>query len=290
MGIGSSGTPATNSYPKWAKNASAVLTASQAWESACVAEPNVIRLADGTYRMFYTGGFSSQAIGTATSSNGTTWSKYASNPIVGQGNGSVAGSCGRSFAMLVGSTFHLYFDLNSGTTIKHTTSTDGTTWASPTDVFSLPFGTIFGNVSIVIDGSTWHMIYEVLQTVWKLGYATSTDGTTWTNQAGPLTTLQISSGSYGGPHLQKTGSGWELYYHASTSSTLPTDIYYATSTDLTTWTKGTTPSPLVARSLSFEVDQVADPFVTTIGADLTMYYAGMDNNSSAGRIGYAVRR
>jgi hypothetical protein len=65
---------------------------------------------------------------------------------------------------------------------------------------------------------------------------------------------------------------------------MPTDIYRATTTDLTTdaWTITDNGEPLVRRAHRYEVDQVADPFVVRGPGDTTyLFWEGADNRTTA---------
>lgn len=272
----------------WTKASSPDMQATQGWEASAVQEVTDLAVTGGI-RRWYSGGWTNQAIGTAFRATASdAWTKYASNPIIGQGNGGVAGACGRPTVIEVAGTFHMFFNLNAGTTMKRCTSSDGITFSAPDDVLSLPSGaTIFGNCSIVINGGVWHMIVEALHSsIWKMWYATSGDGTAFTIQAGPLTTLSYG-GAYGGPMLSLADGDWTLYYHAATSGNLPTAIYRATSADLTTWAKV---GPVeINRSLAWEVDQSADPFWRIEDGQIAMYYSGVDNDAEISNISKATR-
>lgn len=258
------------------------------------------------YRCWYTMGWSPCALGTATSDDGLAWTKDTGNPVLGQGVGGFAGSAGHTGMIQDPTdplTLHLFFTdpdegfpVSPATDLFRATSTDGgLTWGSVVtalDHAGWESGR-WGNAAGFIDGDgVWHLLYEAYTTgyVWKMGYATSPDGLTWTrqNSGNPLTTLQRGSGMYGGPDLHALGGGgFELFYHASTSGVLPTSIYRATSADLITWTQD--PDPLVTPTLAYEVDQVADPCVLMIGSERWMFYSGVDNPNEGSRINFCVQ-
>jgi predicted GH43/DUF377 family glycosyl hydrolase len=111
----------------WTKDAGPVLQkgATTDWDSYCVFAPSVVMEANGSYDMWYTGGqinlstlFSylqntitlsnffltgfNTAIGHATSTNGTTWTKdTASNPVLSEGAGSAWDNYGVAFPSVV---------------------------------------------------------------------------------------------------------------------------------------------------------------------------------------------
>jgi hypothetical protein len=56
--------------------------AAGAWDSALISGPSVVRGPDGMYRLYYSGvGADGASIGMLTSSDGTTWTPYATNPV-----------------------------------------------------------------------------------------------------------------------------------------------------------------------------------------------------------------
>lgn len=53
-----------------------------AWDSALISGPSVVRGPDGMYRLYYSGvGADGASIGMLTSTDGTTWTPYAANPV-----------------------------------------------------------------------------------------------------------------------------------------------------------------------------------------------------------------
>jgi predicted GH43/DUF377 family glycosyl hydrolase len=142
-GIGSSGdwkigyATASNPLGPWTKYVSnPVLSASVAWEGSMVHFPAVLKLDDGTYRMMYGGhdflGYS--AIGTATSDDGITWTKYGSNPVISaSGSGWMASSTfGSRTFVFSGGIYHLYFAAKPAahlwSKIGYASSPDGEVW------------------------------------------------------------------------------------------------------------------------------------------------------------------
>jgi hypothetical protein len=53
-----------------------------AWDSALISGPSVVHGPDGVYRLYYSGvGADGASIGMLTSTDGTTWTPYANNPV-----------------------------------------------------------------------------------------------------------------------------------------------------------------------------------------------------------------
>lgn len=289
-----------------------ILSAAGGWESSnAVQEPSVLYDAaaglpmSAKFGMWYTGGFTTPAMGYAycTADDPTVaanWTKYASNPILGQGT-VVAGWVSGNNVVKIGSTYYAYYyDANGGGNLKVSTSTDGLTWSSPTTALAkgavawMPGG--WANSFVWNEGgTTWKMLIEGSTTSgggtpWAIAYATSTDGLTWTIVGtGPLTSLQVTSGSnYGGPWLlndgQKIGGLYHLYFHSGQGNY--TNIYHAHSSDAQNWT--VTGLELEANFGTYEAQQAADPSTIEVGGIGYLFYDGVNNGPIAGYINVAT--
>jgi len=155
-----------------------------------------------TYHTWYWGGPGSipgsayYAIGYATSTNGITWTKYASNPVIT----STAGSWDSKYILCpcVISDTGLYkmwytgID-NSGTwSIGYTTSTNGISWnkysGNPVLQTGLTGSWDASQVlcpDVILDGTTYRMWYTGANAdgTRRVGYAISPDGVSWTKCA-----------------------------------------------------------------------------------------------------------
>ncbi len=137
----------TDGISGWTKDTNPVLQKgiSTEWDSHCVFAPSVIKNTDGSYDMWYTGGKSSlnaffnflnhtitldnfvltginTAIGHATSTNGTNWTKdTASNPVISKGGSGTWDNYGVAFPSVVSnaSYIHLWY---TGATASPTTA------------------------------------------------------------------------------------------------------------------------------------------------------------------------
>lgn len=166
------------------------------WDENDVHAPCVMVI-DNTYHMWYSGhrgnNFSFDVqIGHATSPDGITWTKDPNNPVLPRGSKGAwdvswinAGS-----VLYDGTEYHIWYtgcDTLVGVKIGHATSPDGLTWTkdpeNPVLVAENPGNWDNPRVdfpSVIFDGSAYHMWYSggnYFQ--WKIGYATSADGTNW---------------------------------------------------------------------------------------------------------------
>ncbi|MFQ5470056.1 MAG: PKD domain-containing protein, partial [Gammaproteobacteria bacterium] len=168
-----------------------------------------------------------------------------------------------------GTTFKMWFSSANpyfpyDGSIYYKTSQDGINWTAATKVFS-PSGdvTAFDSTEVlspivIKDGATYRMWYSGVNGVnadFTIGYATSSDGITWTRENAGQPTVTIASGApfAGQIHLEsviKDGDVFRLWYsgtdvdfhqagikQGSISNMIPNNIGYATSKDGITWSK-----------------------------------------------------
>lgn len=272
-----------------------VVAPTQKWEQGKTYEPTVI-YRNGLYRMWYTGGseLGRSATGYAISRDGRHWRKKGI--IVGLGYGGFDGSASRNSVVYRRGTYYLYFsdDMN----LYVATSKDGehfhtrpypVLWAS-----SAWWDDILANTCVWYEHGHWVMLYEARSRffaaggpTWMMALANGSTPFSFSPSAAIVDGLNLTTeGMWGGPQVIPEAGGYELYYHASTESNIPTDIYSAHSDDLVQWSERSTE---LVRSLSFEFDQVADPFVLRVGDRELMYYDGDNNPAGKAAIGLAVR-
>jgi predicted GH43/DUF377 family glycosyl hydrolase len=273
------------------------------WESDRVYFPTVLFIG-GNYHMWYTGdNGTNDRIGYATSPDGVTWIKSASNPVLDIG---LPGSWDNNNVLTPvvihdGSTYHMWYSGYNGSTwrIGYATSSDGIVWNKYAfnPVLDLgPPGSWDGNhvyyPSVIFDGATYHMWYSGADGInARIGYATSSDGITWTRQkSNPL----IDVGPPGAwddqiiwfPSVIKQGSGYKMWYGAKDGTTYR--IGYATSPDGITWTKVPNDFVLnIGSPVSWENTDVFCPTVLYNGIVYEMWYTGSENSPTPHRIGYA---
>ena len=97
------------------------------WDESGLSWPRVIKNG-ATYEMWY---HSDGKIGRATSPDGVAWTKYAGNPVLGEGWD--GGGVGVSTLVLDGGTYKMWFSSGAGATrgIGYAESTDGIHWTQP---------------------------------------------------------------------------------------------------------------------------------------------------------------
>ena len=143
-------------------------------------------------------------------------------------------------------------------------------------------------VVIKFGPSDYRMWYEAVadNLYTTVGYATSTDGVTWTKVGVVMSPSSAWEGNEISPNsILREGTTLRLYYHAGGSQLGNRRIGTATSTDGMTWTRQATPILDIGANGAFDDDQVAEPRVIKIGATYRMYYTGRhvaDNKTSLG--------
>lgn len=265
-----------------------ILQATVAADEGNVFEPSMV-VSGGTYYLYYTQGWDNPNMCLATSSNGQTFTKSGSNPLIA--------GVARNFVFKDGATWYAFVcPYPTQTQIDLYTSSDGVSFTQDTaNVLAVGAGGQW-DATYVVNSFVWkegtgdyRMLYEGMgaAAVWKIGYATSPDLRTWT-KSGSNPVLSVTGG-IGGPWLTKSGATYWLWVHRSPTGVLPTELYRYSSPDLTTWTQNPSWS-VMSRRGSDEgavgtVGQAADPFLQEVGAQTYLYYSGTpDGSQSSGSI------
>ncbi len=281
--------------PGWTKYAgNPILTPGGAsWNTTSVATPDVVH-DGGIYKMWYQGGGSSAGyIGYATSSDGTRWTPYAANPVLGPSSSGYDLSLGPASVVHDGALYRMWYvgDSSAGFKIMYATSPDGINWTKfgNVPVFN---GTMawdnaaVGTPVVLKVGGTFWMYYSgaASDLIYKIGLATSTDGVRWAeDSSNPVMIPQLSweSTRIHPGSVRPLTSGYEMYYEGGGS------IGHAVSPDGRTWIRDTT-VPILVRGPSgaWDSSEVGAPCVIPVGAETRMYYTG--GNLPTLDIGYAV--
>ena len=296
-----------NTWDTYSGNPIVVAGASGSWNESGVSQPTVLRASP--YAMWFSGWDSSNldSIGYATSNYGITWTHYASNPVLTSGaSGSwddygVYGPC----VIKEGGTYKMWYTGYSASSkvaqIGYATSTDGSSWTKHSSNPVLTIGSSgkwdeagVGAPSVIKDGSTYKMWFggsDVAQW-WQIGYATSTDGISWTKYASNPVVTYGFSGSWNAwgvdaPSVVKDSSTYHMLYIGLDGSNVGS-IGYAHSTDGISWTESPD-NPHFSRSYredGFDTINVGHPALIKDSNESAFkaYYRG--KNSSTWAIGY----
>jgi len=266
--------------------------------AAAAQEPNVM-IEGGIFKMWYTesAGAATPHLSYATSTDGIHWTQYSGNPALGNGGSGYSGRAEHTSVIKIGSTYYCYFANDNNGDLLLSTSTNGTSWSTPTIVIpqhDQAWSQGWNNSYVWQEGGTWHMLVEGMNggNLFLITLATSSDGLSWTFDSHHfLPSLQPrGNGTTGGPWLEKLGSIYHLWYHGSSNGdNTPTDIYHATSTDLVNWTIQNNGNPIITHSGSGdEIDQVADPAIVVLNGQSYMYFEGVHNGTSTFKMELAL--
>lgn len=172
---------------------------------------------------------------------------YGDGPLFALDAGDGATAASFPCIMHDGTNWRLTY--SNGDTIRYRTSANGKTgWSASATLLTKQLGgdehNGIYNPRMWKEGAAWHLIYGGYDGTFvsRILYATSSDGTTWTRQGRILVADQTwEHGSIIPDSVRKIGSTYYLWY-SSTGVITGYDkndrrINYATSTNLTTWTK-----------------------------------------------------
>ena len=164
--------------------------ASESWDELGVFGPSVLLL-DNTYHLWYMGvdGSGNYAIGLATSTDGIIWEKDLSNPVLEVGSAGRWDHVGIQLGSVIfdDDTYHMwYYAWDSNVRIGYAKSTDGVSWTKHEDNPVLEPSDSWEENSVrrpivLVDGTDFQMWYSGGEyNKWRIGYATSPDGSNWT--------------------------------------------------------------------------------------------------------------
>ncbi len=233
--------------------------------------------------MFYTGFNGSRfQIGQASSYDGITWLKHTNNPIITRLSLDNKDSHDPS-VLMTGNNYEMWYVSSDGGggsnfRIQRAVKTADSSWTNdPIQPVLAPIGTWdtdgLSSPFVIKNGTMYKMWYSgFLNGLWRIGYATSPDGITWTPYAGnPI--IDMSPNSADGASVIYNGSGYELYFHGING-----DLSYTTSADgVTGWS---TPVTILSKGASYDANYMAGPSALRLMNGTTfLYYGGSGNGT-----------
>jgi predicted GH43/DUF377 family glycosyl hydrolase len=300
---------AAASPAKWIRYASNPILSQGAvgsWESTCIYTHCIIN-DSGIFKMWYGGStkaYMDEKIGYATSNDGKSWTKYAGNPVMGNGSfGSWDGaSIGSMCVIKDDSTYKMWYYGNNGTVgrIGYATSDDGINWTkyAGNPVMGIGAGGAWdsneiGPNCVIKDNDEYKMWYGGSEgNHSQVGYANSSDGINWTRYANNPVLKIGASGAWDddnvGYFCAVNVSGMFHGWFGGDSGTY-WGIGYANSSDGICWTKYAS-NPVMSRTGSgWERHDNFCPWVIFNGTTYQMWYTGVDSSYSPWvyRYGYA---
>lgn len=175
----------------------------------------------GTYYMYYTGGPAGGGtrIGLATSSDGITWTKHASNPVLtptGQGRND-GDNVSEPAVWFEGGSWTMIYSYRNGSTIlpgyRYATSSDGISWTKGGSGDILTVAPLYGEFHQIlkIDGEYWLQYESGGSTASQIPYRIFMAKSTTNTVIGPYVPTRF------GPVLSETNQAgtWDRYHVAT---------------------------------------------------------------------------
>ena len=294
---------------QWAKyggNPVLDIGAPGAWDDEHVGIADVMKdYSDYKYKMWYAGdGANGRDIGYAYSYNRVDWNKDASNPVLETGAAGAWDSVQVAGPAVIkdGSGFKMWYMGFDGShrRIGYATSPDEINWTKHGSNPVLDVGpsgawdaSDVAGPSVVFDGTTYHMWYAGAELngftrTYRVGYATSPDGISWTKHAGNPVLDVGASGEWDEKTLHPVdvvfdGTQFHMWYPGYDGTKWRTG--YAASLDGYTWTKCFSDYVLDVDDGEWDGMRAFHPSVILKGSTFHMWYTGFDGTTA--RVGYA---
>jgi len=244
-------------------------------------------------------------IGISESTDATSWNIITNNAItpssVFSPNWTESGVFGPS-VIYSDNKYHMWYtsakslnrSFRSGESryrIHYTFSDDGITWGSP--ILALePVSNSWesegvSSPSVIFENNTYKMLYSARDRfgVWRIGYALSTDKTTWTKLGSNPIIESTEMWESSGGHLPGTASPSYIKYKNkyivlySTGEQAPyKNISVAVSNSGISWTKYAFNNPVIDSNVDILNSATGNPDAIVIDNQLWVYYSGHDGN------------
>ena len=224
----------------------------------------------------------------------TIWNKYAGNPVLERGQPGEWDSHDVINSSIIwdGTTYYMWYGVESAAGIGYATSTDGISWEKYADNPVLARGgagewdTSIRPTSVLFDGNEYKLYYagwveSAGHLIRQTGLATSLDGINWTKDT--LNNPVFTKGESGrwdnytawGSHVIHENSIYKMWYHGCVSNRI-WKIGYAESNDGIAWTKH--PDPVMVGENTTRPN-IGFPFVIYENNQYSMWY-WLTNNSN----------
>lgn len=266
------------------------ISTTRSWDNLQVYGPAILYEKE-LYKIWYSGNDGNKRqIGYADSPNPYNFNKSVNNPII-PWNTIHSDDIGVEHpTILKQDSYKMWFNTVEANFqnfhLYYSSSTDGFTWNkfSPLsfDLSSSTWDSLGMGAPMVIFNSQqnlYHLWYVAKgnyngSTRWRIGYATSTDGLSWTKHPAPvLESIGGWEGSdVGNPSVLFENGTYHMWYHGDFG------IGHATSPNGTDWTRDPENPVLVPTIGTFDSQRVFNPYVLKINDVYYMWYTGIDNN------------
>lgn len=291
ISLDAQGASLDRSPDRWNKSAAAVLNPGVAstFDDQGVAHPWVVRHG-GLFLMYYAGYDGSRwRIGLATSTDGSSWTRYPDNPILVPGGGWESSHLDWPCVLWNGHLFEMWYagssDGGTSFSIGHATSEDGIAWTR--DAGNPVMGTgAYGSWSsssvfaprVCLDAAGYTMYLAGRNaTATSTGRATSPDGSAWNQETSnpvlsPAPSGWSSSGVVPGG-VQRLPDGTLRMWYAGFNATL-LGVGLADSADGIAWSPRA--GPVLSNGTGQAFDKAGAGFPSVLFEEGLMWYSGSD--------------
>lgn len=296
----------TYAYTKFThiQNVPIISPVSNTWESQRTAYQNVLYDNEASlFKMWYSGHNGTKwSIGYATSSDGILWNKNNNNPILHSETDNEPKNFLTPFVIKDADLYRMWYtstpDDATNFRIGYATSQDGINWNKITNEQLVPEPNK-GEIAIVspnvlkINDSDYRMwyVFKGNNVGWKLGYATSENGTTWTKYSNnPVIdkTVNWEGSNIGKSTIIYEDNTFHLWYDTNTPGSA---IVYANSYDGINWDKPIEYNPvMLPESTGLNAFNVGAPNIVKLNNINYLFFTALinENNNTYWKISLAT--